>query len=157
VTTVVNKLFNIVQPDIAVFGQKDFQQLAVIRKMVKDLCIPIKIIGAPTSRAKDGLALSSRNQYLSESERVLAPKLKQVIQSLRPRIQMNLEKGMNNMCSLESEASQKLSALGFNVDYLNIVDAASLSEIDQNSEEIVILVAALLGSTRLIDNLNFFR
>jgi pantoate--beta-alanine ligase len=153
----VNKLFNIVQPDTAVFGQKDFQQLAVIRKMVKDLCIPTTVLAAPTSRAQDGLALSSRNQYLSKTERILAPKLYDVITQLQPLTQAKLANGDLNIQSLEKTATLELTELGFKVDYLNIVDASTLSTIDENSEEIVILVAATLGSTRLIDNLNFFR
>jgi pantoate--beta-alanine ligase len=154
---VVNKLLNIVQADIAVFGQKDFQQLAVIRKMVKDLCMPVKIIAAPTARANDGLALSSRNQYLNEHDRKLAPKLYAMISALQPQVESNLAKNAFAMQSLENIVTDQLTESGFKVDYLNIVDANTLAAIDQHSDQIVILVAAFLGSTRLIDNLNFFR
>ena len=147
VTTVVNKLFNIVQPDIAIFGEKDFQQLAIIRKMVKDLCMPVTIIGSATGRADDGLALSSRNQYLTAQERKIAPLLNQVIIEAKKA----LEKG-EKIAIIEQQSAQKLNNSGFNVDYFNIVDADTLDDVSTNSREIVILAAAFLGSPRLIDN-----
>ncbi|NRB37545.1 MAG: pantoate--beta-alanine ligase [Pseudomonadales bacterium] len=147
VTTVVNKLFNIVQPQIAVFGEKDFQQLAIIRKMVSDLCMPVSIIGAATGRAEDGLALSSRNQYLSPEQRLIAPQLNQVIQQTKKAL-ANGEK----ITLLEQQARDKLDQHGFKVDYFNIVDADTLDDVNLRSREIVILAAAFLGTPRLIDN-----
>lgn len=156
VTTIVNKLLNIVQADVAVFGQKDFQQLAVIRKMVKDLCMPVEIIGAATARAEDGLALSSRNQYLNKADRQTAAKLSQVIFQAQQSMLKAPSKSLTTSQS-EDEAKQQLIALGFDVDYFNIVDAHTLSRINKATSEIVILAAASLNSTRLIDNLSFFR
>ena len=147
VTTVVNKLFNIVQPQIAIFGEKDYQQLAIIRKMVNDLCIPVNIIGSATERAADGLALSSRNQYLSDEERKIAPQLNQVIQMAK----QHLAEG-ENITAVEELAKRKLTDLGFKVDYFNICDADTLGDVDANSTGLVILAAAFLGSPRLIDN-----
>ncbi len=147
VSTVVAKLFNIVLPHCAVFGEKDFQQLAIIRKMVNDLCMPIEIIACPTGRADDGLALSSRNQYLNEQERALAPLLNQTI--------ITAKKGLNNgkkIKSVRDNAIEKLTDAGFMVDYFNIVDADTLADVNVNSREIVILAAAFLGTPRLIDN-----
>jgi pantoate--beta-alanine ligase len=125
--------------------------------MVKDLCMPVKIIAAPTARANDGLALSSRNQYLNENERKVAPTLFEIISALQPKVESNLAKGAFAMQPLEGIVTDQLIESGFKVDYLHIVDANTLAAIDQNSDQIVILVAAFLGSTRLIDNLNFFR
>ena len=157
VTTIVNKLFNIVQADIAVFGQKDFQQLAVIKKMVKDLCMPINIIGAETARAEDGLALSSRNQYLSTSNRKIASQLSSVIRQAQENINNRESLQATTIKELEQQACHKLEQQGFIVDYFNIVDASTLTSVTEHTSEIVILAAALLGSTRLIDNLCFFR
>lgn len=147
VTTVVNKLFNIIQPQIAVFGEKDFQQLAIIRKMVNDLCIPVTIIGSPTGRAEDGLALSSRNQYLNEEQRKIAPQLNQVIQAAKLALSNKAE-----ISTVAQESKLKLAKLGFKVDYFNIADADTLGDVNANSREIVILAAAFLGTPRLIDN-----
>lgn len=151
VSTVVNKLFNIVQPHVAVFGEKDFQQLAVIRKMVADLCMPVRIIGSPTSRADDGLALSSRNQYLSATERQTAPLLYQVLCETCGQ----LKKEPATAASARAIAWKKLENAGFRVDYYNICDARTLAEITPHTRSIVVLAAAFLGSTRLIDNLGF--
>jgi len=149
VTTVVNKLFNIVQPDVAVFGQKDFQQLAVIRKMVKDFCIPIEIIGESTARAADKLALSSRNGYLSKQERAIAPTVFHAIDSIKQAI----ANGERQYDQLIEDAKVKLTDAGFSIDYVEVRDAFSLMTPTPESSELVILVAAKLGTTRLIDNL----
>lgn len=150
VSTIVTKLFNIVQPDVAIFGEKDFQQLAVIRKMVNDLCMPLQIVGAPTCRAEDGLALSSRNQYLTGEQRQLAPALYQTLQHARQQ----LENGANP-ASVSDDAVKRLTDSGFRVDYFNISDARTLKAIGEKTREIVILAAAFLGQTRLIDNVSF--
>ena len=149
VTTVVNKLFNIVQPDVAVFGQKDFQQLAVIRKMVKDFCIPIEIIGESTARAADKLALSSRNGYLSKQERAIAPTVFHAIDSIKQAI----ANGERQYDQLIEDAKVMLTDAGFSIDYVEVRDAFSLMTPTPESSELVILVAAKLGTTRLIDNL----
>jgi pantoate--beta-alanine ligase len=148
VTTVVSKLFNIVQPDVAVFGEKDFQQLSIIRKMVKDLCLPITIVGVATTRDQDGLAKSSRNGYLSLDQRRIAPVLNQTLNSCREAIAC----GFDNFLQLESHARMKLLQAGFDPDYFAIRDARTLRPVTEDTEEIAILAAARLGSTRLIDN-----
>jgi pantoate--beta-alanine ligase len=148
VATVVTKLFNIVQPDVAVFGEKDYQQLSVIRKMVRDLCLPIDIIGVPTARAEDGLALSSRNCYLTAEQRHRAPLLNQTLQECREAIAC----GFDNYRELESRAINKLIEAGFEPDYFEIRDAHTLEDISEDTEEIAILAAARLGKPRLIDN-----
>tara|TARA_R110002072_G_scaffold5891_7_gene36288 strand:+ start:2599 stop:3486 length:888 start_codon:yes stop_codon:yes gene_type:complete len=148
VTTVVSKLFNIVQPDVAVFGEKDFQQLSIIRKMVKDMCLPISIVGVSTTRDEDGLAKSSRNGYLSLDQRHIAPVLNQTLNSCREAIAC----GFDNFLQLESHARMKLLQAGFETDYFAIRDAATLQAVTENTEEIAILAAARLGTTRLIDN-----
>lgn len=149
VTTVVSKLFNIVQPDVAVFGEKDFQQLSIIRKMVKDLCMPIRVIGVSTKRDEDGLAKSSRNGYLSLNQRHIAPVLHQTLVSCREAIAC----GFDNFLQLESHARMKLLQAGFDPDYFAIRDARTLRPVTPDTEEVAILAAARLGSTRLIDNL----
>jgi len=148
VATVVTKLFNIVQPDLAVFGQKDFQQLAIIRKIVEDLCLPIEIIGQATARAKDGLALSSRNSFLSEEHRNCAPSLHKILQQCRDAIAC----GYDNYTELEQYACDQLLSAGFIPDYFSILDSKTLKAANDNTEELVLAVAAHLGSTRLIDN-----
>jgi pantoate--beta-alanine ligase len=149
VTTVVNKLFNIVQPDVAIFGQKDFQQLAVIRKMVKDFCIPIHIIGEDTARADDMLALSSRNGYLSQQERTTAPEIYRVLSAIKQAI----SDGHRDFEALTQSAKQQLIAAGFVIDYVEVRDALTLMAPTEVSHQLVILAAAKLGTTRLIDNL----
>lgn len=151
VATVVSKLLNIVQPDLAVFGQKDFQQLAVIRKMTQDLCLPVQIMGEPTVRAADGLALSSRNGYLSKAERQTAPLLYQTLQSIASQIQS----GQRDYAALIERASQQLEAQGLRADYLDLRDAVSLNPVNAQTTDMVVLAAAYLGKTRLIDNLHF--
>jgi pantoate--beta-alanine ligase len=148
VTTVVSKLFNIVQPDVSVFGEKDFQQLSIVRKMVKDLCMAIEIIGVKTTRDEDGLAKSSRNGYLSQAERSIAPLLHQTLTNCREAIACDFD----NFLQLESHARMKLLQAGFEPDYFAIRDARTLRAVTEDTEEIAILAAASLGNTRLIDN-----
>jgi len=148
VTTVVSKLFNIVQPNVAVFGEKDFQQLSIIQKMVRDLCMPITIVGTPTARDEDGLAKSSRNVFLSAEQRQVAPLIHQTLMECREAIACDFD----NFLQLESHARMKLLQAGFQPDYFAIRDARTLRTVTENTEEIAILVAARLGSTRLIDN-----
>lgn len=148
VTTVVCKLFNAVQPDIAVFGEKDFQQLSIVRRMVRDLCMTIEIVGVATSRDEDGLARSSRNGYLSAEERRIAPLLHQTLNSCREAIAC----GFDNFLQLESHARMQLLQAGFEPDYFAIRDANTLHTVTEDTEEIAILAAARLGGTRLIDN-----
>lgn len=149
VSTVVAKLLNMVQPDIAVFGEKDFQQLAVIRKMVHDLCLPVQVMGAPIVRAADGLALSSRNGYLDEAQRHIAPRLYQTLR----QIEQQLQQGRRDFAVIIEQAHQDLITAGFRPDYLELRDAGSLQPASTDTHEIIILAAAHLGSTRLIDNL----
>ncbi|MBH0084818.1 pantoate--beta-alanine ligase [Psychrobacter sp. SCQQ22] len=154
---VVSKLFNIVQPDIAVFGQKDYQQLAIIQQLVRDLSYPINIIGAPIVRAADGLALSSRNQYLSATERHIAPVLHQALQYLAERLESG-EQSPQVVQSLLSETQLRINDAGFTIDYLEIktdtLDSV-VSETDNfnvENKNLIILVAAWLGRARLLDN-----
>lgn len=149
VATVVSKLFNIVQPDTAVFGEKDFQQLAIIRKMVKDLCIPVEVIGQATARAEDGLALSSRNDYLSDQQRFIAPVLHRILVECRDAIAC----GYDNYQDLEQHAREQILATEFEPDYFSILDSRTLKTATEDTEELVLAVAARLGSTRLIDNI----
>ena len=149
VSTIVCKLFNLVQPDIACFGQKDYQQLAIIRQMVTDLSLPIEIIGVPTERAADGLALSSRNGYLNAEQRAKAPALYQILQQLKQQILA----AAAPYRELEQNAKAALQAAGFIPDYLNISHRQTLALANDANEPKVILAAAILGSTRLIDNL----
>lgn len=153
VSTVVSKLFNMVQPDIAIFGQKDFQQLAVISALVRDLNMPIQIIGEPTVRAADGLALSSRNGYLTEAERVTAPELYRVIK----QIGAALHNGEKNYPQLLEAGKKALEAAGLRPDYLEIRQAVSLRPAAPEDQDLVVLGAAFLGKTRLIDNLHLVR
>ena len=151
VATIVCKLFNMVQPDIALFGEKDFQQLAVIRKMVADLNIPVHIFGVPIVRDHDGLALSSRNGYLSAQQRAVAPALQQGLQALKAQI----KNGRRDYATLFEQFKTDLQAAGFRLDYVELRDALSLQPAAMDSTQLVLLAAAYLGSTRLIDNLIF--
>ncbi|MFD3299849.1 pantoate--beta-alanine ligase [Aquipseudomonas alcaligenes] len=151
VATVVTKLFNMVQPDLAVFGEKDFQQLAVIRTLVRDLNMPIQIIGEPTVRAEDGLALSSRNGYLSAEQRAAAPALYRTLQQLASTIR----DGNRDFAQLIEAGQASLVSAGFRPDYLEIREASSLRPAEANDTQLVILGAAFMGTTRLIDNLAF--
>ena len=150
VATVVSKLFNMVQPDVAVFGQKDFQQLAVIRALVHDLNMPIQIIGEPTVRADDGLALSSRNGFLSPEQRTVAP----VVYRSLSQIAEAIRQGQRDFPALAAEHSKQLEAAGLRPDYLEIRHARTLRPATAEDRDLVILVAAFLGTTRLIDNLH---
>ena len=147
VSTVVGMLFNLVQPDLACFGEKDYQQLAVIRRMVADLHFPIEIVGVPIVRAEDGLALSSRNGYLDDAQRATAPELHRTLCALRDA----LEGGAEIAPSLE-EGLGRLRQAGFTPDYLEL-RAADLGPVTATTREAVLLAAARLGPTRLIDNL----
>jgi len=148
VATVVCKLFNIVQPNVAVFGLKDFQQFVVIQTLVRDLHLPIEIISVPTVREIDGLAMSSRNGYLSERERICAPKIYHILQHARD----NLITG-KTIVDVETCAISALTHAGFDVDYFNVARRSDLQFATLNDKELIILVAAKLGKTRLIDNL----
>ncbi|MGB0713803.1 MAG: pantoate--beta-alanine ligase, partial [Gammaproteobacteria bacterium] len=148
VATVVCKLFNMVQPDVAVFGEKDFQQLAVIRRMVCDLDIPVDVIGVTTCREDDGLAMSSRNQYLGPEERMTAPYLHQVLSDTVER----LRGGDRQFGSLEQLAEDALRARGFVPDYVSIRRSSDLMPPEPGDGELVVLAAAHLGKARLIDN-----
>lgn len=150
VATVVSKLFNMVQPDLAVFGEKDFQQLTVIRALVRDLNMPIQIIGEPTVRDVDGLALSSRNGYLNADQRAVAPTLYQVI----TRIGDAIRSGARDFALLIEDGKRTLEAQGFRPDYLEIREAVHLRQASAEDTDLVILAAAFLGTTRLIDNLH---
>lgn len=149
VATVVTKLFNIVQPDVACFGKKDYQQLAVLTAMVQDLNMDIRIIPVATERASSGLALSSRNGYLSAEELQQAAQLYQQLQA----IAADIIQGRKDFDVLEQTATAALNQLGWRVDYIEIRQANTLQKAQCTDQEIVILVAAVLGRTRLIDNL----
>lgn len=154
---VVSKLFNIVQPDVAVFGQKDYQQLAIIKQLVRDLSYPIEIIGAPIVRAADGLALSSRNQYLSVAERQIAPVLHQELQHLAQQLKNNAH-SQQAVESLLTETRNRITDAGFTIDYLDIKTDALDSLVNTGAmfnaenKNLIILVAAWLGRARLLDN-----
>lgn len=153
VATVVNKLFNLVQPTIALFGEKDYQQLQVIKKMVTDLYMPIEIIGVPTMREVDGLAMSSRNGYLTPAQRTIAPHLFQILNQVRSQI----EAGAQDFVALENRAFSTLKDEGFRPDYVAIRHAHTLTYPTPKANELVILAAAYLGQTRLIDNVRLTR
>lgn len=148
VTSVVARLFAIVQPDVAVFGQKDFQQQLVIRFMVEDLHLPIKIVTGPIVREPDGLAMSSRNQYLDATERTLAPRLHAEIEAIGQALQT----GRRDYDALQSAATDALERAGFRVDYVQIRRSQDLAKPDRDCDEIVVLAAVFLGAARLIDN-----
>src|SRR5262249_9051574 len=141
VSTVVAKLFHIVEPDLAVFGEKDYQQLTVIRRMVVELCMPVEIVGAPTLRDADGLALSSRNQYLTAAGRGLAPRIYAPLQQVAAR----LAAGERDYAALERHGVQELAAAGFQPDYLAVRSAADLSAPATGTRALVVLTAARLG------------
>lgn len=149
VATVVSKLFHIVQPDVALFGEKDYQQLLVIRRMVRDLDMPVEIIGVATVREADGLALSSRNGYLSADERRLAAGLYAALQALAAQVR----EGRQDYAALEAAAVARLERAGFRPDYVSVRRAADLGLPQAGERRLVVLVAARLGKTRLIDNL----
>ncbi|WP_455210981.1 pantoate--beta-alanine ligase [Kaarinaea lacus] len=148
VTTIVAKLFNIIQPDVAVFGQKDYQQLVIIKKMVSDLGFPVDVQSAATVRETDGLAMSSRNQYLSEQERKTAPLLYHTLTSAKQQISSGAD-----FAKIESDAMQALQKAGFKPEYVSIRNAHTLDAATDVNDPLVILAAAWLGKARLIDNL----
>jgi pantoate--beta-alanine ligase len=148
VATIVSKLFNLVQPDVACFGEKDYQQLALIRKMVADMGYDINIVGVPIVRAKDGLALSSRNGYLTAEERKIAPQLNKIMQALAEKLTL----GERLIDDLLADTAEQLRHAGFTPDELFIRDAHTLQPLTVDSQQAVILMAAWLGKARLIDN-----
>lgn len=148
VSTIVSKLFNLVQPDIACFGEKDYQQLQLIRKMVADMGYDIEIVGVPTVRAKDGLALSSRNGYLTADERKIAPALSKVMNAIAEKLQA----GASDEEELIAIAAQEINDAGLRADDIQIRDADTLEALSAKSQRAVILMAAWLGQARLIDN-----
>jgi pantoate--beta-alanine ligase len=152
VATVVLKLFNMVQPDCALFGQKDFQQLTIIKTMARDLNVPVDIIPVATVRDADGLALSSRNGYLSSEEKRIAPKLYQMLGMAKDAVMANRE-----FADIERHACDYLANAGFITDYFSIGRQSDLKKAERTDRELVILAAARLGKTRLIDNLCFNR
>jgi pantoate--beta-alanine ligase len=147
--TVVLKLFNTVQPQAAVFGKKDYQQLMIVRRMVDQFALPIQIVAAETVRAEDGLALSSRNRYLTAEERAEAPRLKQVLD----RVKQAVESGDRNFEAIEFAADAELARHGWHVDYVVVRSRKTLMAPEPGERELVTLGAAKLGNTRLIDNL----
>ena len=152
---VVSKLFNIVQPNVAIFGQKDYQQLAIIKQLVRDLSYPIEIVGAPIVRAADGLALSSRNQYLSAAERQMAPILHQELQRLAKQLMAGNDQ--HELKSLLAETHTRITDAGFTIDYLELkteqLDTVdNVKSLKENNQKLIILVAAWLGHARLLDN-----
>ena len=149
VATVVAKLFHIVEPDVAVFGEKDFQQLTVIRRMVADLCMPISIIAATTVREPDGLAMSSRNQYLTDDERRTAPVIHQTLLAAVER----LRAGDRDFAGIERAGIAALERAGLRPDYFAVRRADDLTSPDATAKHLVVLTAARLGRARLIDNL----
>ena len=150
VTTIVTKLFNIIRPDVAVFGEKDYQQLNLIKRMVSDLFMDIDVQSLATIREDDGLAMSSRNGYLSAEQRVLAPTIYKVLK----KIEKKLLEGAENFQVLSIDAEKELLLSGFEPEYVEIRNAKNLQPIDNKDEKsLVVLIAARLGTTRLIDNL----
>ncbi len=151
VATVVSKLFGIVQPDVAIFGLKDYQQFLVIKQLTDDLCLPVKIIGAPIARAESGLALSSRNGYLSNSELGQAAQLYACLINCR----LALEQGESDLLKLEDQAQCRLESAGFERDYFKICRQNDLQPATHSDSHLAIVAAAYLGKARLIDNIRF--
>ncbi len=149
VATVVCKLFNLVQPDVAVFGKKDYQQLKVIEGMVQDLNMPVRVVGLDTQRAGSGLALSSRNGYLTEAELAEAPRLQRTLQEIKAAVLA----GERNYAQLEQQAAAALDAQGWRTDYIRILDQRTLQTPQTDERALVVLAASSLGKARLIDNL----
>ena len=153
VSTVVSILFNAVQPDVACFGTKDYQQLAVLKRMARDLWIPVDIVGVPTVREDDGLAKSSRNQYLTDAERAIAPQMYKILQSVQTELTENPERSGYTFRVVEADALQKLADAGFEPEYLTICYRDDLEPAKDTDRPLVVLTAARLGKARLIDNL----
>jgi pantoate--beta-alanine ligase len=149
VSTIVASLFHIVEPDVAVFGEKDFQQLTIIRRMVADLCMPVEIVGAPTVRDADGLAMSSRNQYLTSTERPVAPRIYETLQAAAQR----LSSGDVEFASIERFGVEALTKVGMKPDYFAVRKAEDLAAPANDTKHLVVLTAARLGKARLIDNI----
>lgn len=150
VTTVVSKLFNIVQPDEAVFGIKDFQQLAVIRRMAEDLCMPVKIVAGDIVRENDGLAMSSRNQYLAADERQKVTCLHRTLEWVKAQLQA----GRKDFFALEAEAKEKIEVSGFSIDYFTVCNSKTLMPAADDDQHLTILGAMYTQSARLIDNIS---
>lgn len=154
VTTVVSRLFNMVQPDVAVFGNKDYQQMTIIRRMVEDLSYPIQIVGADTVRSEDGLALSSRNGYLNIKELSVAPSLQKSLQEMAEVLQeKSAVVSKNALKMIEDNAKAGLKKKGFKPQYITVCRQCDLKPAKKGDQELVILAAAQLGKARLIDNL----
>lgn len=151
--TIVLKLFNMVMPQVAVFGKKDFQQLILIRALTKQLNLPIEIVAGDTEREEDGLAMSSRNGYLSAAQRLEAPRLQRALKLVVESVQ----KGNQDYAAIETQTTQFLTQLGWIVDYISIRSAETLMPAEQSDQKLVALAAARLGKTRLIDNIEFSR
>jgi pantoate--beta-alanine ligase len=151
VSTIVNKLFNMVMPDIAIFGQKDFQQLMLVKTMVADLNMPIEIIGIPTVRESDGLAMSSRNGYLTEEERSIAALFQEQLQLIVSAI----KKGNRDYRELQSKAAKQLNKAGFKADYIEVRRVKDLQAVSAEDKDLVLLGAVWLGKARLLDNIHF--
>jgi pantoate--beta-alanine ligase len=149
VSTIVATLFHIVEPDVAIFGEKDFQQLTIIRRMVADLCMPVEVVGAPTVRDSDGLAMSSRNQYLTSAERQVAPRIYQTLQAAANRLQA----GDTEFSSIERTGVEALARAGMKPDYFSVRRAQDLAAPAADTRHLVVLTAARLGKARLIDNI----
>jgi pantoate--beta-alanine ligase len=149
VATVVVKLLSLVQPDVAIFGEKDFQQLTVIRRVVDDLNLPVRIVGAPTVRAEDGLALSSRNRYLSPAERATAPAIYRALDAARRR----LESGDTDYAAIQQQGFEAITQAGIQPEYFEVRSAARLAQPSPSDVALVVLAAGRLGKARLIDNL----
>lgn len=154
VATVVTMLLNMVRPDIAVFGEKDFQQLAIIRKLTTDLFIPVDVIGAPTVREEDGLAKSSRNGYLSTEQRRIAPALFRALSATAEQLASD---NPVSFAALEESALKQLTGQGLRPDYVNIVNSQTLKPAQSEDTQLTVLAAAYLGTTRLIDNISVTR
>ena len=149
VSTIVATLFHIVEPDVAIFGEKDFQQLTIIRRIVTDLCLPVEIIGAPTVRDSDGLAMSSRNQYLTATERSIAPRIYQTLLAAEKR----LRAGDTDFAGIERFGVEALQKAGMKPDYFSVRRALDLGAPSPDTTHLVVLTAARLGKARLIDNI----
>lgn len=146
----VARLFNMVQPDVAAFGEKDYQQLQIVRRMTADLAFPVRIVSVPTAREPDGLAMSSRNRYLSAAERELAPQLYRVLHESAKLLQEGGEQ-----VQVLAQARERLEQLGFAVEYIELAQQESLQSATRDTHKLVLLTAAQLGETRLIDNIQF--
>lgn len=154
VTTVVSRLFNMVQPDIAIFGNKDYQQIAIIRRMVEDLAYPIQVVGVDTVRSEEGLALSSRNGYLTKKELSVAPSLQGVLQNIGAELKLHSAvQSKSAVKALETTAKAELESKGFKPQYVSVCRQRDLKPAKKGDTELVILAAAQLGKARLIDNL----